>query len=316
MQEILMHPIVKALSPAHKHFPQAHVLSRHLNEFPDIEIIAFTVRGLPHIKAVPAFGMMMDDLKHGRYEGKDTIVVPSSGNTAHAVVRLAPAFGFKKVIVVLANDVPPSKRGIIAALSTADVHGTSQSTMDVAREFAAKPGAILLDQYNHPANARSHEQFTGPALIQALGRRWLSVLAVSMGSAGTMMGISRYLRKKNILTAVVGVRPAPGQQSPGTRDAKKMQVVTLPWQEYTDCIIEQGGRKESFIEMRRLWSEVEPQPGPSSGLAFDGLLRYLRRLSVQGRVAIKGSTAAFICPDDGRFYPEYTLGELDVDEGI
>ena len=77
---------------------------------------------------------------------------------------------------------------------------------------------------------------------------------------------------------VLGVRLKPGQRVPGARDQKRMEnVVTLPWQESVTDVVEMD-RKESFIGMRRLWSAVEPQPGPSSGLAYGGLEHYLNEI--------------------------------------
>ena len=317
--EILKHPIIKELNPDGRNFLKAHVLSSRLNPYDSegISMYALTVCGLPHIKAVPAFGMMASDFNRGMYEGKHTIIVPSSGNTAHAVARLASAFGFKKVTIVLPTDVPPIKRAILAALSSVKIIETPGSTMDVAKEEAERDGCYVLDQYNHPDNAKSHEVYTAPAVIWALGYHYkLHALGVSLGSAGTAMGLSRGVKDLYPETKIIGVRPALGEQSPGTRDAKKMEIIQLPWRTSLDALIETGGRKESFIRMRQLWSEVEPQPGPSSGLAFDGLLRYLSGLSDDARQKLRGKQVAFMCPDDGRFYPEYTLGELDVHEGM
>ncbi|MGH7174834.1 MAG: pyridoxal-phosphate dependent enzyme [Minisyncoccia bacterium] len=317
LEEIQVHPIFRALNPRGKYFLKKHKLSTKLNPHADrVNIFALTIDSFPHIKSVPAFEMMLAQYKAGKYEGKTTLVVPSSGNTAHGVARLAPAYGLD-VKIVLSTDVSPGKKGILAALSSVKILEVPSGTQEYAIEEAKRNGHVLLDQYNldAEANAESHFLHTGPAILAVFGGA-PDIFAASMGSAGTVVGCSRYLKRIRPKTVVVGVRPAVGQQSPGTRDRKKMEAVdTLPYEEACDVIIESGGRKESFTRMRQLWSEVEPQPGPSSGLAFDGLLRYLEGSQAGGPGAQK-LTAAFICPDDGRFYPEYTTSELDTHEGV
>jgi cysteine synthase len=275
---------------------------------------ALVVNGLPNIKAVPSFGMLFDDYRAGYYRGKHTIIVPSSGNTAYAIARLAPAFGFKKVKIILPADVPPMKRGVLAALSSVEIIETPGSTTERAEEESRLPGHYYLDQYNHESNRKYHRLYTGPEVLRAMGGK-ADIVAIALGSAGTAMGIAQFLNADAHVkkTAIVGVRPALGQQSPGTRDGKKMQIVKLDWRKWVDAVIEEGGRKESFVGMRRLWSQVEPLPGPSSGLAYDGLVRYLGRLSPEER---RGRSAAFVCPDGGLLYPDYTTGELDTHEGM
>ena len=319
IEDVLVHPLVRAFNPEGKHSLEARWLSKRLNPAArdGLEIAAlipFTI--YPHIKAIPSFQMLLEDLEAGRYEGVHTLVVPSSGNTAHAVARLGPAFGLK-VKVVLAADVPDSKKGILEALSSVYVISVpkGESTTRVALEESQRPGHYLLDQYGHAGNVRAHELYTGPDIIRACGD--VDIIAVSMGSGGTVTGISNCLKRVNPKVIVIGVRPVRGQQVPGTRDKDKMaEVVTLPWEQAVDHVIE-GSRKDSFIAMRELWSEVEPQPGPSSGLAFVGLKRWMDQLKPRRREELfAGKRAAFICPDDGRFYSERTTGELDPDQGL
>jgi cystathionine beta-synthase/cysteine synthase A len=316
LDEILADRVVRALNPEGKQFLKAHPLSSRLNPFP-IEISALTVEGFPNLKSVPAFEMLMGDYRAGVYEGKDTLVVPSSGNTAYAVARLAPAFGFRRVIVILSTDVPPLKRGILAALSSVMIVETPRNTMDEAHEIANSfgPGVHLLDQYSHESNRRSHERYTGPEVLRAMGGS-VDLVMIALGSAGTAMGIASYLKKQNPQTRVLGSQPAVGEQAPGTRDPKKIDaVVPFDWRGAIDGVV-LGTRKGSFIRMRELWSEVEPIQGPSAGLSLDCLLRYLAGLPEDERAALKGKKAAIICHDGGLLYPDYTTGELDTHEGM
>ncbi|HUO50538.1 MAG TPA: pyridoxal-phosphate dependent enzyme [Candidatus Paceibacterota bacterium] len=321
----LNHPIAQALHPGKAEFVTRRELSPKLNPGAayGLRVSALIMFGrLPHIKAIPALQMLREDYEAGKYVGVHTLVVPSSGNTAHAAARLAPAFGFKHVKVVLASDVPESKRGIISALASTTIISPEggKSVEQEARELAQLPGHYLLDQYNHHGNYRSHLLFTGPAIWNACDRD-LEYIAIGMGSAGTLIGVSRALKRTNTKRVqVIGVRPLPGERVPGVRDAARMESVLNPEfrrmaADAADHLVEVG-RKESFIAMRELWSEVEPQPAPSGALACVGLRKWIASLSAKEKEKLAGRHAAFICPDDGRFYSERIEGELDPDQGL
>jgi cysteine synthase A len=264
---------------------------------------------------------MLEDFLNGLYDDIHTIVIDSSGNTAHAVARLAPAFGFKTIKVVMSTDVPNSKKDIFTAFPfsadfSVEIIQVGGKVSRRAQEEASRPGHYHLDQYSHLGNMRAHELYTGPEIVRALGgSARIGVVAAAMGSGGTAAGIGRFFEREHPETIILGVRPLPGEQVPGARDSRRMkEVVTLPWEEVVDEVREVS-RKESFIRMRRLWSAVEPQPGPTSGLAWGGLEHLLESYSPDMLASLRGKVACFVCPDDGRFYPERTTGELDPDQG-
>jgi len=319
MDRALNHPVVQALDPTRRSFVGLRWLSPALNPHAEAGIrlgvaIAF-LDGLPHIKAVAAYGMLMYELQAGRFEGVSTLVVPSSGNTADAVARLAPAFGIRRVKLVMQSDVPATKRNLISALASARVilPEAGQSPEAAAADKATLPGHPLLNQYSHPGNPAIHAQTTGPRPLEAAGSR-IDVVAVGMGSAGTVTGVSQALKAANPSTVVLGVRPAPGERIPGMRDASKMAAtVTLPWRDAIDHFVEVPA-KASFVRTRALWQEVEPRPGPSSGAAFLGLLTWLDGLAPEARERFRGATMVALCPDDGRFYSDQIIRELDPDQ--
>lgn len=317
LKDVQEHPIFKALDPMGKRFLQARRLPPSLNPYHDrgaIIAALISYSRFPHIKTVPTLQMMLEDFEKGFYEGKHTLVVPSSGNTAHAAVLLAPAFGFRRVKAVMSTDVPSSKTGILRAFGTqVDVIQTSD-TAATALDLGEAPGHHHLDQYSHMGNVHAHRRYTGPAIVEALGTV-PDIIAIVMGSGGTVAGVGQYLQKEG-RTVVLGVRPILGEQVPGARDRKKMErVVKLPWKEVVDEEVEIT-RKDAFIAARKLWSAVVPQPGPTSGMAWAGLMKYLQRLDEREIRRLAGRTAAFICPDDGRFYSDVMLAELDPDQGV
>jgi len=321
-EQILAHPMVQALDPQRRNFVGVRWLSPRLNPFAGRGIrlgaaITF-MDGLPHIKAVAAFGMLMHEFREGLLDDIDTLVVPSSGNTADAVARLAPAFGINRVKLVMSSDVPASKRNLIAALATSRVISpeAGKSAEEAAVEEAELPGHHLLDQYSHPGNIAIHEACTGPRLLEAAGGR-LDVVAIGMGSSGTVTGVSRFLKSVSPGTQVVGVRPALGERVPGMRDKAQLEsTVTIPWQDAVDSL-EEVNEKPAFTMTRELWSEMEPRPGPSSGAAVRGLIQHLRKEEAEGRLDdCAGAHMVAICPDDGRFYSDQIIRELDPDQGM
>ncbi len=317
LENIHADPIFKALNPEGKHFIEARWLPPKLNPYAmsGIGIAALISFGVfPHIKTVATVRMMLEDFRDGLYDGKHTIVVPSSGNTAHAVARLARAFGFANVKVVMSSDAPGSKTGILRALASADVIQVSNVTA-TAQEEARKPGHYLLDQYKHMGNVNAHQLYTGPEVLNALGNN-IAAVAIAMGSGGTAAGVGRFLKERIPKIVIIGARPLLGEQVPGARDRKKMEeVVTLPWKEVIDKRIEVS-RKESFIGTRKLWSAIDPQPGPTSGLAYRAAISYLKSLDKKELEQLRGKCVGFICPDDGRFYSDQILSELDTDQGL
>lgn len=318
IEQVYEDPIFQALNPEGKEFLRARMLPSSLNPFKcSIQMTALLAFGeLPHIKAVAVVQMMLEDFKKGIYEDKHTVVVDSSGNTAYVVTRLARAFGFEHVKVVLPSDVPASKKALFSALSTPEVIlvPKGMSAADRAEEEAWKPGHCRINQYAHMGNVRAHSRYTGPEIMRALGGRAIGAIAIPMGSGGTACGVGRYLKEKNRETIIVGIRPALGEQVPGARDKKKMEeVVTLPWEKVVDEVIEVS-RKESFTRMRQLGSWIEPQPGPTSGLAYAGLVQFIRFKDFIERKQI--DTVAFVCPDSAMLYSDVTIAELDTGQGL
>jgi cysteine synthase len=315
-EQIKADPVWQAFNPRDKRFIEARMLPASLNPFAGdgIDVVAFVIVGLPHAKAVPAHVMLWQDYVNELYQGVHTLVVPSSGNTVHAVARLAPVYGLK-VKAVMNLDVPDSKTGILRQLGNVVDVLQVRSVEETTAEESAKPGHYHLDQYGHEGNPESHRDYTGPLILRVLNEA-PAVVAAALGSGGTAFGLAQSFKEMGLDTRVVGVRPILGEQVPGARDEKKMaDVVKLPWQSLVKHVAEVG-RKESFIGMRQLWSAVEPQPGPTSGMAWRGLMRYLESVGREGRQQYRGRYVGFFCPDDGRFYTAPTLSELDADQGI
>lgn len=313
-------PIFQALNPDGKQFIRAQEISRPMNplERYGIKMYALTLSMFPHLKTIPTFKMMYEDLVAGRYEGKHTIVVDSSGNTAHAVVLLARPFGFREAKIVMSTDVPSSKVEILAAFGWPQITLVdSKKVTPLAQEWGKLEGHYHLNQYSHLGNLRAHEEFTGPEIHRVTGKLDLAVLSVAVGSGGTIGGIRKYYKENDPRVTIISAHPTLGQQVPGARDeARTKAVSTLPYTSPGDVVVTVS-RKESFIASRQLSSYMQPQVGPTSGLTQRALEQYVTLgLDEAGRKKLQGKSVAFLCPDDGRFYTERMTAELDTDQGI
>lgn len=315
---VLMNPIARALDPGGKQFLRARALPSSMNL--GLKMFALLAYGeFSHIKTLPVFQMMYEDYLNGHYQGKSTIVAETSGNTGWAISRLARAFGFENVKIVMSADVPASKRDIFSAMSTVEIITVPKGYSAAARaiEEAQKPGHYNLDQYRHLGNMRAHEMYTGPEIARVLHGD-IGLIAIATGSCGTVAGVGRFLKENYPHAIVIGVQPKLGEQVPGARDKQKIAAdVTLPWEEVVHGVVEVP-RKVAFEATRRLWGAIEPQPGPTSGLAYAGLLQYLSYLESQPMMLelVSGKNVAFLCPDPAPLYSGVIMAELDADQGL
>ncbi len=315
------HPLVRRFDPADLDYVEVVWLSSRLNPFDRYGFkmgAAITFKNLPHIKAPVAFNMLMGSFMAGRLEGIHTLFEASSGNTGHGLARLAGAFGIQRVVLILPGDITGHKRELLAALgaSTLQNNDPSMNTIQYADHLARMtPGSIHINQYTSDLNWRTHYNWTGPKLQKAAGRH-LDVVAVPLGSCGQGKGLTRYFGEKFPNTIVVGAMCADGNNNgtPGARNKSSILSTGSGWLKEI-AVVHSVNRHDSFVEMKNLFEEVEPQPGPTSGMAKAGLEQFLEsRLHSHGPEWFQGKSGVFLCDDDGRMYPERQTGELDTTE--
>ena len=283
----LLHPIAKNLNPwRQKYVEVKNELSPNLNPYRNSHEIrisaAITYTDLPHLKTASVFETMRWEYERGLYKDVDTLVVPY-GNAAQAAGILARAFGIKRVAVVLPGD-----------------EYTALEELDKSR-------SRVLNVFGHLKGRHIHEYRTGPLLTKAVDGP-IGLIAVAMGSCNTVVGLSRYFKRVGFSdTIILGVRPKLGERVPGTLDGAQMgQLVKLPYRKALDELVEVT-REEALAGALDLRGEVTPQPGFSSGLAYAGLMKFLSgSSSADLSDLLHGRHAVFVCPDDGRIYPELT----------
>jgi cysteine synthase len=296
--------ILEYLNPGKRLVPMIE-LPQHLNPYHknDVRIQAQVWGDDRHIKYVPAFMMLVDAYHQGRLDGVHTLVENTSGNTIEALGFLAPYFGIKKVVAVIPKDLAQGKMQTIQRLGIEyRTHGGNGVAM--AEELGKQPGWHNLNQYRNESNIRGHYEYTAPQIDRQTDGM-VRIIAMSVGTSGTLCGVSKYFREKigkDKFTSVA-IICAPGAMVPGARSRKGLLEVSFEWEKAADKIIEVG-TAEAYFTCQRLGANGF-HAGPTSGLAYRGLLDFLALEEVEGRLETyrneKGIIEAVVIFPDGSY---------------
>ena len=171
------------------------------------------------VKDRPALSMIRRAQERGDIKPGDTLIEPTSGNTGIALAMAAAMMGYRMVLV-MPEHLSIERRQSMAAFG-AEIMLTPQSGgMEMARDVAEKMRdegrGTILDQFANPDNPLAHYESTGPEIWRDTGGK-ITHFVSSMGTTGTIMGVSRYLKEQNPAIQIVGCQPAEGSQIPGIR---------------------------------------------------------------------------------------------------
>src|SRR5690606_32555292 len=171
------------------------------------------------VKDRPALSMIKHAEERGEIKPGDTLIEATSGNTGIALAMVAAMRGYKMVLLMPEN-LSEERRQSMAAYGAKIVLTPKAGGMEYARDLAEqmqKNGeGIILDQFGNPDNPLAHYESTGPELWRQTEGR-ITHFVSAMGTTGTIMGVSRYLKEKNPGIQVIGAQPEEGSQIPGIR---------------------------------------------------------------------------------------------------
>jgi cysteine synthase B len=171
------------------------------------------------VKDRPALAMVKGAEARGDIKPGDTLIEATSGNTGIALAMAASMRGYKMVLVMPEN-LSLERRQSMAAYGAQIVLTPKTGGMEYARDLAEqmqKEGqGIILDQFANPDNPRSHYETTGPEIWHDTEGQ-VTHFVSAMGTTGTIMGVSHYLKEKNDAIRIVGAQPEEGSQIPGIR---------------------------------------------------------------------------------------------------
>ncbi len=171
------------------------------------------------VKDRPAYSMITRAEARGDIQPGDTLIEATSGNTGIALAMVAAMRGYKMVLVMPENqsiERRQSMKAYGAELVLTPKDGSMELARDVAMKMQAEGEGIVLDQFGNQDNPLAHYETTGPEIWRDTAGK-ITHFVSSMGTTGTIMGVSRYLKEQNENIQIIGVQPEEGAQIPGIR---------------------------------------------------------------------------------------------------
>lgn len=171
------------------------------------------------VKDRPAASMIAEAEKHGHIQPGDTLIEATSGNTGIALAMVAAIKGYR-MILIMPDNMTAERKDAMTAYGAELVLVSREQSMEGARDLAqamqAEGRGKVLDQFGNADNPLAHYRGTGPEIWQQTAGR-ITHFVSSMGTTGTIMGTSRFLKEKNPAIQIIGLQPEEGASIPGIR---------------------------------------------------------------------------------------------------
>jgi cysteine synthase B len=225
------------------------------------------------VKDRPALSMIRKAEERGDIRSGDVLIEATSGNTGIALAMAAAVRGFRLKLIMPANQSQERKdvmRAYGAELIEVSEEAGMEGARDLAKAMQARGEGRVLDQFSNPDNPLAHYETTGPEIWRDTDGQ-ITHFVSSMGTTGTIMGVSRYLKEKNPDIQIVGLQPAEGSRIPGIRRWPKAYLPSIFEPGRVDRVI---NMEQSLAEdtMHRLAREEGIFCGVSSGGAVAAAL--------------------------------------------
>ncbi|AUZ05803.1 cysteine synthase B [Vitreoscilla sp. C1] len=218
------------------------------------------------VKDRPAYNMIMQAEKRGDIKPGDTLIEATSGNTGIALAMVAAMRGYKMQLI-MPNNMSQERKDAMRVYGAELIEVSKEQGMEGARDLAlqlqAEGKGIVLDQFANPDNYEAHYLTTGPELwAQTQGK--ITHFVSSMGTTGTIMGVSKYLKEQNPDVQIVGLQPAEGSSIPGIRRWPQEYLPKIFDASRVDVIMDVE-QSDAETTMRQLATEEGIAAGVSSG---------------------------------------------------
>ncbi len=296
----------------HPNLPMVE-LPAELNPFASDKIRIFAklmgMSPLANVKAVPAFNMIREMHRRGDLKGVVRLVENSSGNTVSSMALVARQYGVERTQSYVPSEISWNKLLMLLFFGIEPIvneepqspgENDPQSGVFKAREDGKAAEAINPGQYDNVDNPEAHEKWTGPQIWEQTDGK-IDIFCAGLGTTGTLIGNSKFLKSKNPDIRVVGVFRAPDHYVPGVRTENLLKLVDFDWREHVDFIepVETAVSYSLSMDLSRKGIVV----GPSSGLALAGLFQHLEEMKQRnGLEKLRDSETGeilcvFPCPD-------------------
>ncbi len=239
------------------------------------------------VKDRPALSMIQNAQARGEIKPSDHLIEATSGNTGIALAMAAAMMGYQITLIMPANATAERKAAMTAYGATL-IEVTKEQGMEGARDLAmqmqAQGKGRVLDQFNNPDNPLAHYQGTGPEIWRDTGGA-ITHFVSSMGTTGTIMGVSAYLKQQNPDIQIIGLQPEDGASIPGIRRWPQAYMPGIFDGAKVDQLMDIS-QADAELAMRRLAVEEGIFCGVSAGGAVSAALKISQQVENAVIVAI------------------------------
>jgi len=247
------------------------------------------------VKDRPVLSMISKAEARGDIKPGDTLIEATSGNTGIALAMVAAIKGYKMVLIMPENATQERKDSMTAygaKLIEVSAEDGMEGARDLADRMKAEGKGIVLDQFANPDNFAAHVENTGPEIWRDTNGS-ITHFVSSMGTTGTIMGVSRFLKEKNPAIEIIGLQPTEGAKIPGIRRWPEQYLPEIFEKERVDQIIDinQQDAERTMLDMAR-------QEGICCGVSSGGAVFAALELSKQVENAV---IVAIVCDRGDRY---------------
>lgn len=237
------------------------------------------------VKDRPAFNMINEALKRGDITKDTKLVEATSGNTGIALAMVAASFKMDISLIMPENSTQEridTMRAFGAKVILTPKEGTIELSRTVAEKMVSEEGYFSLNQFSNKDNFLAHYKTTGPEIWNDTNGEITHFIA-SMGTTGTIMGNSKFLKERNSDVRIVGVQPEEGSQIPGIRKWSPEFLPEIYDESRVDEILYVNADNAEAMT-RRIASEFGVFAGASSGGVQYALLEYAKKLTKPAKI--------------------------------
>ncbi len=231
------------------------------------------------VKDRPALSMINEAERRGDIKPGDTLIEATSGNTGIALAMVAAIKGYR-LKLIMPDNMSSERKASMAAYGAELITVTPEQGMESARDLALamqeRGEGMVLDQFANTDNPLAHYRTTGPEIWQQTQGK-ITHMVSSMGTTGTIMGLSAYFKEQNPAIEIHGLQPNPESQIPGIRRWPKAYLPSIFDAAKVDAIIDMD-QAEAEATMKALAKEEGIFAGVSSGGSVAGALRLSKQV--------------------------------------
>ncbi|WP_180028510.1 cysteine synthase CysM [Acinetobacter sp. YH16032] len=244
------------------------------------------------VKDRPAYNMIMQAEKRGDIKPGDTLIEATSGNTGIALAMVAAMRGYKMKLIMPASSSQERKDAMRAYGAELIESENMEEARDIALRMERDGLGLVLNQFGNPDNVQAHYLTTGPEIWQQTGGK-ITHFVSSMGTTGTIMGISKYLKEQNPNIQIIGLQPSEGSNIAGIRRWPQEYLPTIFDASRVDQIMD-----IPQIEAEKMARQLARKEGISAGTSSGGAVWASIKIAEQHPSAV---IACIVCDRGDRY---------------